>query len=136
MHEAMKACLDIKKETDTLLRSEYGQLTARQYLILAAISEHGESASLTEVARDNRLSTQAARAFVNRLGERGYLTVVGSQTGDKRKIVIRLTEAGEGIVSACPESHLDIDHKLVREQLNAVMANADRFFEAWACSSR
>lgn len=136
MHEAMKACLDVKHDTDALLRSEYGRLTARQYLILAAIAEHGESASLTEVARDNRLSTQAARTFVNRLEEQGYLTIVGSQTGDKRKIAIRLTEAGERIVSACPESHLDIDYKHIREQLDRVMTNADRFFEEWACSFR
>ncbi|WP_139651019.1 MarR family transcriptional regulator [Raoultibacter phocaeensis] len=136
MRETMKVCLDVKKSTDALLRSAYGSLTARQYLILAAVSEFSASASLTEVARENRLSTQAARMFVNELEQQGLLNVVGSQSDDKRKITIRLTDSGEEIMRACPESYSEIDHELVKERLKKIMFDADRFFQEWACSFR
>lgn len=98
----MDELLALKADIDAMLRAKYGQLTGREYLVLIAVASHKGHATLTDIARANRCSTQAARAFVGRLEAKNYLVVSDSVGSDKRTIDITLTDEGKRVIERCP----------------------------------
>lgn len=98
----MDELLALKAEIDAMLRAKYGPLTGRDYLVLVAVVSCGGHSTLTDIAHANRCSTQAARAFVERLEEKGYLKVSDSFGPDKRTIDVSLTERGRKVIDNCP----------------------------------
>lgn len=131
----MYELLAFKKSIDTILRTKYGHLTGRQFLVLDAVASRGGSATLTEVAHANQCSTQAARAFVNALQEEGYLIVFEPKDGDKRRIDIALTEEGERLVELCPTEDKGEHAMAIEEHPDALITNASMFFERWASAA-
>ncbi|WP_303203584.1 MarR family winged helix-turn-helix transcriptional regulator [Raoultibacter timonensis] len=131
----MYELLSFKKSIDTILRTKYGHLTGRQFLVLDAVASRGGSATLTEVAHANQCSTQAARAFVNALQEEGYLVVFEPKDGDKRRIDIALTEEGERLVDLCPAEDGGERAAKTDEHPDVLITNASMFFEQWASAA-
>lgn len=131
----MYELLSLKKSIDTILRTKYGRLTGRQFLVLDAVASRDGLATLTEVAHANQCSTQAARVFVNALRDEGYLVVFEPKDGDKRRINIVLTEAGKRLVELCPaEESVGRDVRF-DEQPDELIANVSTFFEQWASAA-
>ena len=127
----MDELLALKADIDAMLRAKYGHLTGREYLILIAVAARKGHATLTDIARANRCSTQATRAFVERLEEKDYLVVSDPDMGDKRTIDIALTETGEQLIESCP---IDLGTRkrlvdLPPEALNAVSTAVELFSE-------
>jgi DNA-binding MarR family transcriptional regulator len=72
------------------------KLTAAQFVVLCAVNERG-SCSLNDVVRATAIDQGTARGVVERLKARGLLAI-SHDVDDKRKVVIRATEAGEALV--------------------------------------
>ena len=72
------------------------QLTAAQFVVMCAVNERG-SCSLNDVVRATAIDQGTARGVVDRLKARGLLAIA-HDPDDKRKVVIRATEAGEALV--------------------------------------
>ena len=131
----MYELLSFKKSIDMTLRKKYGHFTGRQLLIFDAVASGDGTATLTEVAQANQCSTQAARAFVNGLRDRGYLVVFEPTDGDMRRIDIALTDKGRKLAQACPVE--DIADEFTRSDKNpeVLLANVALFFEHWASAA-
>ena len=128
----MDELLALKAEIDAMLRAKYGSLTGRDYLVLIAVVSRDGHSTLTDIARANRCSTQAARAFVERLQEKGYLKVSGSFGPDKRTIDVSLTERGRRVIENCPvdlfgkNRAIDVDPEVER-----ALEKATNLFSEW-----
>ncbi|WP_180326528.1 MarR family winged helix-turn-helix transcriptional regulator [Raoultibacter phocaeensis] len=128
----MEELLALKADIDAMLRAKYGPLTGREYLVLLAVAARKGHATLTDIARANRCSTQATKAFVERLEARGYLVVSEPDIGDKRTIDIALTEAGERVVKSCPLDTGQEEHGVeVPAQAQEAVSSAVHFFHEW-----
>lgn len=128
----MDELLALKADIDAMLRAKYGRLTGREYLIMTAVAVRKGHATLTDVARANRCSTQATKAFIERLEKKDYLVVSDPDIGDKRTIDISLTESGEQLIASCPID-LGARERLVdlpSEAFNAV-STAVELFREW-----
>ena len=131
----MYELLSVKKSIDTVLRTKYGHLTGRQFLILDAVASKGGSATLTEVAHANQCTTQAARVFVNALQDEGYLMVYEPTGGDRRRIGIALTDRGRRLMELCPEGEAVGREARIDGPPDALVTNVSTFFEQWASAA-
>lgn len=128
----MDELLALKADIDAMLRAKYGRLTGREYLVLLAVAARKGHATLTDIARANRCSTQATRAFVERLEARGYLAVSEPDVGDKRTIDIALTEDGERVVKSCPIDIVRKEHGVgVPAEAQEAVSTAVNLFHEW-----
>lgn len=107
--EPLAVCYDFSQQVGHLLRRAYqrhvaifqqgipdSQLTAAQFVVMCAVHERS-ACSLNDIVRATAIDQGTARGVVERLRSRDLLDV-SHDPGDKRKVVIRATPAGEALV--------------------------------------
>ena len=72
------------------------QLTVAQFVVLCTLRDHGGS-SLSEIVKATVIDQATIRGVIDRLKGR-QLVRVDHDPGDKRKVVVSLTEAGQAMV--------------------------------------
>jgi len=92
------------------------------YDVLATLRRSGPPYELTagELVRQSMVTTGAVTNRIDRLEERGLVERAG--TADRRKVLVRLTEAGRALVDEVVTGHLDTE----RELLGALTARQRR----------
>jgi DNA-binding MarR family transcriptional regulator len=88
-------------------------IEAWMYDVLATLRRSGEPYELTagDLVRQTMVTTGAITNRIDRLEARGF--VERRRTSDRRKVIVRLTEAGFGKVEEVVESHLDVERELL-----------------------
>jgi DNA-binding MarR family transcriptional regulator len=88
-------------------------IEAWMYDVLATLRRSGEPYELTagDLVRQTMVTTGAITNRIDRLEARGF--VERRSTSDRRKVIVRLTEAGFDKVEEVVESHLDVERELL-----------------------
>jgi DNA-binding MarR family transcriptional regulator len=88
-------------------------IEAWMYDVLATLRRSGEPYELTagDLVRQTMVTTGAITNRIDRLEARGF--VERRSTSDRRKVIVRLTEAGFGKVEEVVEGHLDVERELL-----------------------
>ncbi len=97
------------------LRSRGVNLSMNEVHVLEAIDKSDE-ATMSNVAKKLRVTVGTLTTAVNRLYEKGYCTRY-SQTGDKRKVFLRLTDQAREV--------LDVHDKFHEEMIDAVIEDLE-----------
>lgn len=72
------------------------KLTATQFVVLHAVKER-ESCSINEIVRATAIDQGTMRGIIDRLKSRQLIRIAEDET-DRRKLVVRLTDAGEQLI--------------------------------------
>lgn len=72
-------------------------ITNAQVSLLAAI-RHAPGIGLTELAARQDITTAAMSTLVDRLEDAGFIERLRSESGDRRRVGVRLTPAGEDLL--------------------------------------
>ena len=88
-------------------------IEAWMYDVLATLRRSGEPYELTagDLVRQTMVTTGAITNRIDRLEARGF--VERRSTSDRRKVIVRLTEAGFDKVEEVVQSHLDGERELL-----------------------
>jgi DNA-binding MarR family transcriptional regulator len=88
-------------------------IEAWMYDVLATLRRSGEPYELTagDLVRQTMVTTGAITNRIDRLEARGF--VQRRSTSDRRKVIVRLTEAGFDKVEEVVQSHLDVERELL-----------------------
>ncbi len=92
-----------------------GRVSFPQFFLLAYLEEE-ECLSMSSIARIMGHTTAAATGMVDRLEEHGHLRRFAS-SGDRRKIMVRITPRGKALVEKMRET--------IAQDLAKMMAEAD-----------
>jgi DNA-binding MarR family transcriptional regulator len=88
-------------------------IEAWMYDVLATLRRSGEPYELTagDLVRQTMVTTGAITNRIDRLEARGF--VERRSTSDRRKVIVRLTEAGFDKVEEVVQNHLDVERELL-----------------------
>ena len=88
-------------------------IEAWMYDVLATLRRSGEPYELAagDLVRQTMVTTGAITNRVDRLEERGL--VERTSTGDRRKVIVRLTNKGLDLVDSVAPSHLDTEREIL-----------------------
>jgi DNA-binding MarR family transcriptional regulator len=88
-------------------------IEAWMYDVLATLRRSGEPYELTagDLVRQTMVTTGAITNRIDRLEARGF--VERRSTSDRRKVIVRLTDAGFDKVEDVVQSHLDVERELL-----------------------
>jgi DNA-binding MarR family transcriptional regulator len=88
-------------------------IEAWMYDVLATLRRSGEPYELTagDLVRQTMVTTGAITNRIDRLEARGF--VERRSTSDRRKVIVRLTEAGFDKVEEVVQSHLNVERELL-----------------------
>ena len=88
-------------------------IEAWMYDVLATLRRSGEPYELAagDLVRQTMVTTGAMTNRVDRLEERGL--VERTSTGDRRKVIVRLTQKGLDLVDSVAPSHLDTEREIL-----------------------
>lgn len=76
-------------------------VTGPQLIFLKAVAKYGEAISVGEVAKGISLSQATVTGILDRMVKRGLVSRQRSER-DKRRVMIRITPAGEAILAQAP----------------------------------
>lgn len=115
-------------------------LTTAQYEALLTVHEVGGELSVGDLARELVYSSGSATHLISRLEERGLVERAPS-AGDARRVMVRLTDAGETLVVAATTAHsaaLDASFSplVPEEERRVLLAFARRLAEAEGVTSQ
>jgi DNA-binding MarR family transcriptional regulator len=94
---------------ERLAAAGYDDLPRNGAYVLGGAANHG--APIADLVRELRVSKQAASQLIDTLVLRGYLERL-ADAGDRRRIVIELTERGRGAAAAVEEGVHEVDRRL------------------------
>lgn len=82
--------------------------------VLAALRRSGAPFAVTptELARGMMMTSGGMTSAIDRLERKGFVTREPNPS-DRRGSLVRLTEAGRGVIDAAMEGHTEVEHRVV-----------------------